>query len=213
MTQFNATPYEIERLTGTCAFTGRTLEPGETYIATLVEVDEADTASADADAKQTADEPPSKAGGLGLRRVDVSIEAWDEGKRPDRLFSYWKSTVPMPNEKKKMFVDDGVLMNLFLRLGDSDNDERLAFRFVLGLILMRKKMLRYDRTEMRDSATPDDRKSSGEWWIVTPKVDVTKGIFGKWDDDNPAEMFNPDLDEAQVQQVSEQLGEILEGEL
>ena len=32
---------------------------------------------------------------------------------------------------------------------DADAPDRLAFRFVLALILMRKKMVRYDRTELR----------------------------------------------------------------
>ena len=73
----------------------------------------------------------------------------------NRLFSHWESTVPQPNEKKKIFVDDAVLMNLLVRLADTDQPQRLAFRFVLALILMRKKLLRYEGAQKRpDTSRP-----------------------------------------------------------
>src|SRR4051812_9445781 len=123
MTQFNAPAYDVQRSTGVCAITGRPLVPHEHFIASLVEDGEL------------------------LRRVDVSLEAWDAGKRPENVLGYWKSIVPEANAKKKMFVDDGVLMDLLDRLADATQPQRIGFRFVLMLILMRKKLLRYDRTE------------------------------------------------------------------
>ena len=187
MTRFNAPAYDIERPTGQCAFTARLLEPGETYMATLVEVDEQSDAA-----------PGSSAAvGLGLRRLDVSMEAWGQGQRPDSLFGYWKTVMPEPNQKKKLFVDDDLLMNLFQRLADTDQPQRLAFRFVLCLILTRKRLLRYEGSTKR---TVEGHEQ--EWWVLMPKgASVT------------VEVLNPQLDDPQVQQVTDQLSEILEAEL
>jgi len=187
MSQFNATTYDVQRPTGRCAFTDIELVPGTDYIATLVEDDE----------------QPG-----GLRRLDVSLNAWEAGSRPERLFSFWKSEVPEPETRKKLFVDDTVLMSLIERLGEDGRDDRTAFRFVIALILMRKKLLRYDGTEQQ---TIDDEPR--EVWLMTPKVDVTKGHFGKWDEKKTLHIIDPALDEAGIQQVTEQLGQVLEAEL
>jgi len=189
MTQFNAPTYDIERPTGTCAFTGRTLEPDEHYVATLVE------------------------DGDDLRRVDVSTEAWEEGKRPEHLFSYWKAVVPQPEEKKKLFVDDEVLMNLLERLADAEQPQRIAFRFVLTLIMMRKKLLRYDKTDKRTVEGPEGQQVVEEWWLLTPKLDLSKGPMGKWDEDRTFEVLDPHLDEEGIRAVTEQLSQILQAEL
>lgn len=185
MTQFNAPVYDVQRPTGRCAFTGRAFEPGEHYTATLVEE------------------------GDGLRRVDVSAQAWGAGQRPEHLFSDWRATAVAPGEKKKVFVDDGVLMNLLHRLADAEQPQRVAFRFVLTLILMRKKLLRYDRTEKRAG----DDGSQREWWVLTPKADLSKGPMGRWDEGQSIHVLDPHLDEAGIRAVTEQLGEILQGEL
>ncbi len=200
MSQFNASTYDVQRPTGQCAFTGRTLEPEETYIATLID----DT-----------DE---------LRRLDISTEQWEQGKRPDNLLAFWKATVPNPEAPKKLFVDDQVLMNLLERLEDAHQPQRVAFRFVLALILMRKKLLRYDKVE-RESADPDaapspdgenassEAASTVDWWILTPKVDLGKGPLGKWDEQRRIRVRDPQLDETQIREVTYQLGQILAAEL
>ncbi len=208
MSQFNAPAYEITRSSGQCALTGRTLEPGEAYMSTLVEAD------------PTA--PITSVSALGLHRLDISMEAWDQGQRPPRLFSHWKSVVPEPNQRKKLFVDDEVLMNLLRRLADAEQEQRLAFRFVLALILMRKKLLRYEGSEKRTATilTKNEDGSDGEaktiereWWIMTPKLDAKKGHFGKWNEEDKLEILDPHLDEAQIQSVTQQLNEILDSEL
>ncbi len=208
MSQFNAPTYELTRSQGQCVFTGRTLEPGEAYISTLVEADPAGESSA--------------AAALGFKRMDVSMEAWSQGHRPERLFGHWKSIVPQPNQKKKVFVDDEVLMGLLRRLAEADQPQRIAFRFVLALILMRKKLVRYDGTEKRsetvavlgeDGTPAATQQVEREWWIMTAKLDVAKGQFGKWNEEERITVLDPHLDEAQIQQVTEQLTEILDAEV
>ena len=53
-------------------------------------------------------------------------------------------------------------MDLFERLADDERPQRAAFRFVLALILMRKRLLRFA-----------GRKAGGEggkeWWLMRPK--------------------------------------------
>lgn len=195
MSQFNAPAYDIARPTGRCAFTDRPLEPRDTYYATLVEL-------TDEEMQQLSPEDRAK-NALGLRRLDVAADVWEQGQRPDRLFSFWKSTVPEPSEKKKVFVDDSVLMNLVERLGEETDPQRLAFRHVLALILMRKKLLRYDGAETRDD---------GVYWLLTPKVDLSKGPMGKWDEDRQLAVLDPKLDGEQILQVTQQIGDVLEGE-
>ena len=227
MTQFTGPTYQIDRPTRRCAFTDQPLQPGDLYMATLVELSppphsphspDSPNPPAPGDANPSVDQnnapaddrpssPPSPADGTDgftLKRVDVSMQAWQRGDRPPNLFSYWKTKVPQPTEKKQPFVDDQVMINLLGRLADTDQPQRLAFRFVLTLLLMRKKLLRYDGTETR----PHESDPPQEWWKLTLKP-------GPWSDGQPQqlEVLNPRLDEQQIKQASEQLGEILETEL
>ncbi|MEM7624698.1 MAG: hypothetical protein AAF333_03615 [Planctomycetota bacterium] len=196
MSQFSPSNYEVSKASGVCAATGEPLEPGRDCYSALVDIP--------ADEREANDQ-------LGMRRVDVSAAAWEDGHRPAHLFSFWKTTVPEPNDKKKMFVDDAVLLNLLRRLEDATEPQRLAFRYVVALILMRKKLLRYDGSETRDD--PEGDGPVQEWWNFTPKKDVSKGHFGKWAEDETLSVLDPRLDESQIEQVTSQLGEILEAEL
>lgn len=208
MSQFNTPSYDIPRTTGICAKTGRALEPGEPYFATLAEL------APEQQGAQSGGQGSSAAAAeaLGMQRVDVSLEAWDAGFRPGRLFCFWKTTVPQPNEKKKLFVDDAVLMSMLRQLEEATEPRRLAFRYVLALILLRKKLLRFDRTERRP-VEQDGETIEQSWWHFTPKQDVTKGHFGKWAEGETITVLDPHLDEAQIEQVTQQLGEIFEAEL
>jgi hypothetical protein len=195
--------YEIEDPAGVCALTGRRLEPGESYMASLVELD--------AEQQQAERERGNeKAAVLGLKRMDVSLEAWEAGQRPEKLFGYWKSRIPEPKQKKqKVFVDAPMLMNLLERLAGTKDARRQAFRFVIALILMRKKLLRYDGS----STETGEEGETLHWWKLTPKADVRKGPLSAWDEQNPIAVRDPRLDERQIREVCDQLGEILEADL
>ena len=218
MSQFSSTNYEIQRSNGTCAATERVMEPGEAMYAALCELtDEEQRLLDEARKAGKTDKSFSAADALGMKRVDVTQTAWDEGYRPPLMFSFWKSTVPEPNEKKKTFVDDAVLMSILLKLGDTEDAGKLAFRHVVSLILLRKKLLRYDGVQVREVVQTDDTGETEtveqDWWQFTPKKDVKKGHFGKWDEDKAFEVLDPKLDESQIVAVTEQLGEVLEADL
>jgi hypothetical protein len=159
--------WEINRPLGQCYGTERKIESGEEYFAALVETEE------------------------GLQRRDFCADYWDS-KKPD-VFCYWKTRLPEPGQKKQLFVDDQMLMAFFERLEKETGQEKINFRFVLALILMRKRILKYD-----DTRTEDDR----EIWRL--RIVGEKQI---------AEVINPHLDEEQIEQLSSQIGEILQTDL
>lgn len=168
--------YRVAPPTGRCAATDQPLEPGSVCIATLVDRED--------------DE--------GFDRLDYSIDAWESGARPERLFSYWKTTVPKPEQRRKLLVDDAVLMDLFERLADDEREQRQAFRFVLALILMRKRLLKFVGRAETSEGEP-------ERWQLRPK--------GSDPDDPPMEVTNPKLTDDDVRELTDQLSEILQSEL
>jgi len=171
-----AKEYDIAKTQGQCSACEKELLPGEEYVATLVE--------APPDAEEE------------FERRDHCTSCWQgqgEGGA-DGAYCVWRSRVPQPQEKKKLFVDNDLLINFFQRLEGDDEPGRINFRFVLALILMRKKLLIYDRMTRNDDGT--------ETWAMR-----LKGA------DEVHEVLNPQMDEEKIAAVSEQLGQILEGEL
>jgi len=169
--------YQVARSTGRCAATGDPLEPGTACIATLVEREDDD----------------------GFDRLDFSVPAWDEGARPEHLFSYWRTHVPEPNRERRLLVDDEVLIEVFHRLDADDRPQRKSFRFVLALILMRKKQLRFVGREVMG---PDGAE---EDWLLLPR--------GSEPDNTPIRVRNPRLTDDDVRELTEQLREVLQGDL
>ena len=138
----------------------------------------------------------------GFERLDYCPKQWESGIRPDRLFSYWRTTVPASDAKEKILVDDSVLMDLFERLGEDTREQRIAFRFILALILMRKRMLRYVR---RGDVGDEGDEGDNEIWFMRPKGS---------DPDSPLiEVINPQLSEDDIRELSDQLTEVLQGEI
>jgi hypothetical protein len=126
----------------------------------------------------------------GLR--DTSLQCWAQVDRAS-LLAFWQTIIPHHEAKKKVFVDDAVLCELFERLKDTAEESKLNFRFVLGLILMRKRMLAYESSRIEDGK---------DIWTVR--------FRGK---EERMDLLNPRLNEQQVADVSQQLGEILNEEL
>jgi hypothetical protein len=127
MAPLGKSSFHIASATGVCRATGRTLAVGEAYVAALVEPQESDD----------------------LEREDYSAEAWDAGARPGagrRLFGFWRATVPEPNATRKLLADDDSLMDLFEQLGEEADARKVAFRFVLALLLVRRRVLAVEGT-------------------------------------------------------------------
>jgi hypothetical protein len=113
--------YEFGRRTGVCALSGKAFGPGDSYIAALIE--------------------KSPEEGEGLDRADYAIDAWESSPRPERLFAFWRATLDEGGENKPTLIDDESLLGLFEQLEGATEPKRLAFRFVLALLLVRKRLL------------------------------------------------------------------------
>lgn len=164
--------YDVGRSQGRCAVTGAVIEPGDRYMAALRE-----TAS-------------------GFERVDCSLAGWDQLDK-SQIIAFWKTIQARAEHKKKVFVDDEVLCGLFERLSDTSEAGKLNFRFVLGLILMRKRLLVYESSRKVVAANGDQ-----EIWVVR--------FRGREDF---LDLLNPQLTEQQVLEVSQQMSEILNEEV
>ena len=81
-----------------------------------------------------------------MQRLDYGCDAW-KGP-PDGHLGWWKSRVPTTDQSQPKLAPSDVLLNLFLELhGRPDEAE---FRYLLGLILIRKKVLRLEETVRDD---------------------------------------------------------------
>jgi len=162
-----AQQWQVESSTGKCAATGRILEEGEEYYTVLFEEGET------------------------FRRADYSLDGWQQ--RPEGAYCHFKTRVPVREKRKKLLVDNEVLVGFFHRLADEEEPVRVQFRFVLALILMRKRLLRYDGSTVRDGQ---------ETWQMTLTRDQTIH-----------HVVNPRLTDAEIDGVSQQLSAILHGDM
>jgi hypothetical protein len=189
--------YAVGSPTRTCAATGRALTTGETYVAALVQVPETED----------------------YRRVDLSLDAWKAGARPRgengarlAVLGSWRGVVPEPGAKKRILIDDESLLDLFEQSdeqaaadaaaesadasGQVSAEDRLAFRFMLALILLRKKLLVAEKTGKNGSMFVRPRGS--------PKVSEG-GVL--------TEVKDPGLSEDSISRVVVQLSALLDGEV
>ena len=123
--------------------------------------------------------------------IDKPLDYWEKEK-PD-VFCYWRTKLPRPGEKKQRFVDDDILTAFFERLANETEQEKVNFRFVLALVLMRRRRLKYDSSEL---------EGNKEIWRL--RITGDKEIV---------EVINPHLDDEQIEQLSSQMGQILQADL
>lgn len=159
--------WEIKKTLGQCCGTGRDLAIDEEYFAALVETDQ------------------------GLQRQDFCTEYWEDHK--PQVYCFWKTRIPSPERKKQIFIDNQMLLAFFDRLAAESDTEKIQFRFVLMLILMRKKCLKYESSRIENGR---------EIWTVR--------VSGQ---DRKEEAENPHLTEEQVEQLSAQMSQILQSDL
>ncbi|MFA5251928.1 MAG: hypothetical protein WC454_05010 [Phycisphaerae bacterium] len=159
--------WEIDKPLEQCSGSGKKIEYGEEYFAALVET------------------------GEGLARRDFCADYWQAAK--PSVFCYWKTRLPRSDEKKHKFIDDEMLMAFFERLAKETEQERINFRFVLALVLMRKRRLKYDSSKIEGDKEIWRLRIAGEKEYV--------------------EVINPNLDDEQIKQLTSQIGEILQTDL
>jgi hypothetical protein len=112
------TDYQIQANTRRCAVTGRELRPGERYFTALLDVDGR------------------------LIRQDYSNEAW-QGPPPE-AFSFWTGRIPAQEESRRPRIDDDLLFDCFQRLEGQTESDKVNFRYVVALLLMRRKRFKFE---------------------------------------------------------------------
>jgi hypothetical protein len=115
--------YEVQRCTRHCATTGRELQAGETFFSTLT------------------------AEGADVVRRDYSPEAW-QGP-PDGVLGWWKSRMPERDARKLHFAPNDVMLDLLESLESQPGMEDM--RYVLALLLIRRRVVRLEETQRDDT--------------------------------------------------------------
>jgi hypothetical protein len=115
--------YEVERCTRHCAQSGRELTEGEEFFSVLV------TEKRD------------------VRRHDYAVEAWPGP--PQGAVAWWKSRMPTREAKRGQLAPNEVLLELFAEL--ENVPEKADMRYVLALLLVRRRVLREEDVERDES--------------------------------------------------------------
>lgn len=108
--------FEVKSCSRQCAATQRKLEPGDVYFSVI------------------------HAQPAELVRRDYCVEAW-EGPPEDSL-GWWRSRIPTKEGAAPQLAPTDVMLNLFATL--ADRPEEQEFRYLLGLLLLRRRVLRRD---------------------------------------------------------------------
>jgi len=116
------TEYQIQPNTRRCAATGRELRPGEKFYTALLEE-----------------------GGRFLRK-DYGNDAW-QGPPPG-AFSFWSGRVPAADGDRRQGIDKDMLAECFQRLEGEAEPAKVNFRFVVALLLMRRKRFKFEEAHV-----------------------------------------------------------------
>lgn len=115
--------YDIQRCTRRCAATQQELTPGDTVYSVLSSKD-----------------------GL-LERTDYSAAGWREP--PEGCLAWWKWKLPPPGGRKPSWAPHQTILEFFQRL--DEQPDQLDLRYVLALLMVRRRIVRMERTE-KDAA-------------------------------------------------------------
>ena len=138
-----------------------------------------------------------KAGEEELTREDYHLQCWVEplekqAAESQDVIGVWRTKIPLKEEKKKLLIDDNLLKSFFIKLEGADKPAQINFRYVLALILMRKRILSYEGCEKNENV---------ETWHM--RMRGTKNYYN---------LIDPKLDATQISEVSQSMGEIMQGD-
>lgn len=154
----------MPRRTNTCYATGRTFEPGEEFKTFLYEINDG-----------------------GYERRDYTLDLRPPSSPP--WVASWRARRPPPAEKTARKLDRAALYTFFKRLQDDDSAEKIQFRFVLALLLWRRKVLKFKASETVEG---------NEFWdFIEPKAQDRYRVL------------KPALDDAETETLSAQIEDLL----
>lgn len=126
-------------------------------------------------------------------RRDFCPACWEKVEG-EGVFSFWRTRVIMKKEAPpKRFVNDEALLTFFARLEGEGDPLKVNFRFVLALLLIRKKLFQF-KSVRREAAGKGER----EWLILRDRRE-----------ERDVEVLNPDLSDEEVEAVTAECGKLL----
>lgn len=141
------TPYQIQGPARSCNVSGRELTAGEKIYSVLF--DEAGQ----------------------LVRRDYAADAWPGP--PEQAIAWWSGRIPASDRPRRPTINDDLLLDCFSRLGESHEPGQLKFRYVVALLLMRKKRFRFEDVIRRDGEEYmllRDAKSAARHEVLDPHL-------------------------------------------
>ena len=153
--------YQIQPNSRRCFVSGRELKPGEAFYSVLLEQ-----------------------AGRFLRR-EYSREAW-QGPPEGASASGWARYRPAQDRRPP--VDDDMLLDCFARLEGQTEPARVNFRYVLALLLLRRKRLKFEGA------------GRGDVQILRLRSPQTRTVH---------EVVNPALTEEEMQTVQDEVFKVL----
>jgi hypothetical protein len=166
--------YSVSRASGVCAATQRPFTPDEVFVAALIETP-----------------------GSGLSRLDYSVDAWNAGARPPSpaaVVGFWKSHFHPNPQAKKNLLDDAELLELFDNLTGTSDAKQIRFRYMLALLLIRRRVIRVVATKRTKEGTVMSIYRRGETADKGP----------------PSEVIDPGLDDISIADAMEQLAQLMD---
>ncbi len=130
--------YDFSSGTRRCARTGRELKPGEKHMVAVFERDDK------------------------LVREDVAMDVWQTP--PEGAFAWWQTRVPTDGQSTRIVIDDGLVYDCFVRLEGDAEPQKVNFRYVLALWLLRKRKLKFEEVQ----------KDAGQEWLLLREVKAKK---------------------------------------
>lgn len=129
--------------------------------------------------------------GEGFERRDYCPTCW--ANRSGEVFSFWQTRVTRNGPRTRPIADKEVLLDFFSRLESDESPERRKIRYLLALILMRKKVLKFENIE----------KGAGPFSGLDFLVLRESGT------DRRHKVLDPGLSQKELEPVKEQLNQIL----
>jgi hypothetical protein len=106
----------LQAPTRRCTLSGRELKTGDRFYGALV------------------------ADGPRFARQDYALDSWPGP--PEHAIAYWAGRVPADDAPQRPKFDDEMLIQCYQQLNGTHEPAQLNFRYVLALLLMRRKRLR-----------------------------------------------------------------------
>ena len=142
------TVYQIQGPARQCAISGRELAPGERYYSALLDE-----------------------GGQFVRK-DYAGDAWPGP--PVGAIAHWCGRIPATGQPRRPTINDEWLIDCFAHLGEAREPAQKSFRYVVALLLMRRKRFKFEDVLKRDGAeylVLRDARSGACHEVLDPRLD------------------------------------------